>query len=144
MKKNQKRPQFAKRKRAFDETLAAYRNARDYTGGLGAISISDLGKPAKNLAKPSLTDFRCDVEQVLNKVLKTAQIKTDFLSAYIYFDSEDVIEMEMNAQNILGDMRHGLEQGLGALFIKKGIHPQYGKGGYFKSIRRPKNHGQTY
>lgn len=136
MKKNQKRPQFAKRKLAFDETLAAYRNAKDYTGGLGAITISDSGKPAKNLAKPSLTDFRCDVEQVFNKILKNPKLKVDFYTAYVAYDSEDAIDMEVHAQGIMGDMRHGLEQGVGAELIKRGIHPQRV---YFKTIRRPKH-----
>lgn len=135
--KKKKSPPYAKRKLAFDETLAAYRNAKDFTGGLGAISISDAGKPAKNLAKPSLTDFRCDVERVFNKILK--QNRSLFFTAYVYFDSEDSIEMEIHAQNLLGDLRHGLEQGMGAEFIKRGISPQYGKRGYFNSIRRPKH-----
>src|ERR1035438_8278446 len=131
MKKKSK-PQFAARKRAFDSVMDAYRQARDQNGGMGSITISDSGKGVSNPVRPSLTDFRCDVEKVLARCLKsyrakrdflTAYVyyKRDFLTAYVYYDSEDTIDLEMHAQQVIGDGRHGLEQGIGALFIKYGL-----------------------
>src|ERR1035438_1042863 len=119
MKKKSK-PQFAARKRAFDSVMDAYRQARDQNGGMGSITISDSGKGVSNPVRPSLTDFRCDVEKVLARCLKSYLAKRDFLTAYVYYDSEDTIDLEMHAQQVIGEGRHGLEQGIGALFIKYG------------------------
>jgi hypothetical protein len=135
--KSKKKVPYAKRKKAFDTVLEAYRSAKDLTGGLGAITISDTGKPAKNFVKPTLSDFRCDVVKVFTKILTQDNVLA-FYKAYIEFDSTDTIEMEMHADKLIGSGRHNLEQGMGAEFIKRGIYPTTGKGGYFKTIRQPR------
>jgi hypothetical protein len=137
MKSRKSKPQHAERKKAFDDVLESYRQAHD-TGGMGAIVIGDGGKGVSNPVRPSLTDFRCDCENIFGRCLKGPDAWKNFYLAYVVYDSEDVIDMEMHAQKILGDGRHGLEQGMGALFIKHGIYPLHGKGGYFHCIRQPR------
>jgi hypothetical protein len=134
--KSKKPPQFAARKKAFDRVLEAYRDAKD-TGGIGAAVLSG-GKGVSNPVKPSLTDFRCDVMKVVNKCLLNAVDRLRFRLAYIDFDSESPIDCEVFAERVMGSMRHGLEQGCGAEFIKRGIYPMHGKKGYFHTIRQPR------
>jgi hypothetical protein len=55
--------------------------------------------------------------------------------AYTLYDSEDDIECELHAQELLGNRRHSVEQRLGAEFIKRGIFPVQAKG-YFYCPRR--------
>ena len=138
MKPKKKPPQFAKRKKAFDEVMAAYRDAKDVTGGMGAVAITDAGGGTPNPAKPSLTDFRCDVERVIYKCVKAGGLMARFAAVYIMFDSENPIDTERLADQVIGSGRHNLEQGLGAEFLKRGIYPLNGKRGYFHSIRQPR------
>lgn len=137
-KSRKQKPQFANRKRAFDGVLAMYRQAQDVTGGMGAVNISEGGRGVSNPVRPSLTDFRCDVEKVINKCVKAQDAVVRFRAAYINYDSEDPIDIERYADKVIGEGRHGLEQGIGALFIKHGIYPLHGKGGYFTTIRQPR------
>ena len=137
MKSKKKPPQFAARKKAFDRVLEAYRDAKD-AGGIGAIAMGDRGKGVSNPARPSLTDFRCDVSKVVNKCVTNPIDRLRFQLAYIEFDSESSIECEMFAEKIIGSSRHGLEQGCGAEFIKRGIYPLHGNHGYFHTLRQPR------
>ena|ERR1035441_267145 len=138
MKPKKKPPQFSKRKRAFDAVLAAYRDAKDTNGGVGSIVLSAGGKGVTNPVRPSLTDFRCDCDKVFNHCLRTKIDRLRFTLAYLKFDSESSIEREMFADKVYGAGRHGLEQGIGARLLAKGVYPLYGKGGYFTSIRQPR------
>ena len=133
-----KKPQFAKRKDAFDKVMEAYRSAKDMNGGIGALLLGAGGKGVMNPVQPSLTDFRCDVDKVINKCCPRKVDKLRFRLAYIGFDSPDPIEMERYADKVMGGGRHNLEQGMGAEFVKRGIFPMYGRGGYFRSIRQPR------
>ena len=139
MKSKKQKPQFAKRKKAFDAVLEAYRSAGD-TGGIGAMVIGAGGKGVMNPIRPTLADFRADVDRVINKCISREQfeLRLRFKAAYILFDSVSSIDCEVFAEKIMGSMRHGLEQGIGALFISRGIYPMYGRGGYFTSIRQPR------
>lgn len=137
MKAKKKPPQFAARKKAFDAVLEAYRNAKD-TGSIGAVAIGEGGKGVSNPVRPSLTDFRCDVDRVLFKCIKDGGLMARFACAYIMYDSDDPIEMEVYAEKVVGSGRHGLEQGIGNEFIKRGIYPLHGKRGYFHTIRQPR------
>ena len=137
MKKKQK-PQFAKRKKAFDTVMQAYRDAKDVTGGMGAVTISDSGGGSPNPAKPNLADLRCDVERVIEKCVTSEAMRVRFRAAYLEFDSEKPLDMEVFAHHVIGSGRHNLEQGLGAEFIKRGIYPLNGKRGYFHCIRQPR------
>ena len=139
MKKNQpKKPQFAKRKHAFDSVMCTYRSARDNNGGIGAMMVSAGGKGVMNPVRPSLTDFRCDVDKVINKCCPKKIDKLRFRLAYIEYDSPNPIDTEKYADKIIGGGRHNLEQGMGAEFIRRGVFPMHGDGGYFKSIRQPR------
>jgi hypothetical protein len=138
MKSRKLKPQFAKRKRAFDTVMAMYRQAQDITGGMGAVNMSNEGKGTSYLVQPSLTDFRCDVERVINKCVTAQDAVVRFRASYINYDSEEQMDIERYADKVIGSGRHGLEQGIGALFIKQGIYPLYEKGGYFNTIRQPR------
>jgi|SRR5208282_1084899 len=135
-----KKPQFAKRKRAFDSVMECYRSAKDTNGGIGAMVIGAGGKGVMNPVRPTLTDLRCDVDTVVNKCIPREQVETRlrFRAAYILFDSVSSIDCEVFAEKIMGSMRHNLEQGMGAQFIARGIYPLYGKKGYFTTIRKPR------
>ena len=136
MKSRKLKPQFAARKKAFDSVMTAYRQAKDT--GLGTASIDGGGKGVSNPVRPSLTDFRCDVEKVINKCVTAQDMVVRFRACYINYDSESSIDNERYADKVIGSMRHGLEQGIGALFIKNGLFPLHGKGGYFHTIRQPR------
>lgn len=136
MKSRKLKPQFAARKKAFDAVIACYRQAQDT--GLGTASITGGGKGVSNPVRPSLTDFRCDCELIFNKCLKTEDAVYTFRVAYLEYDSEDAIEREVYADKVIGGGRHGLEQGIGALFIKNGLFPLHGSGGYFHCVRQPR------
>jgi len=131
-KPKKKSPPYAKRKLAFDDILQAYRDCQ--VAPLSAIQYGASLSGTRYAAKPTLTDFKCDVERVIKKCVKTGKI--NFLKAYVWFDSEDVIEREVHADRVIGEGRHNLEQGMGAEFIKRGLHPTKGKGGYFNVIRK--------
>jgi hypothetical protein len=136
MKSRKLKPQWAARKKAFDSVMVCYRQAQDT--GLGSASIDGGGKGVSNPVRPSLTDFRCDCENIFNKVVTAQDMVVRFRACYINYDSENPIDNEHYADKVIGSMRHGLEQGIGALFIKHGLYPLHGKGGYFTSIRQPR------
>jgi hypothetical protein len=136
MKSRKLKPQFAARKKAFDAVMSCYRQAQDT--GLGTASIDGGGKGVSNPVRPSLTDFRCDCENIFNRVVTAQDMVVRFRACYINYDSENPIDNERYADKVIGSMRHGLEQGIGALFIKHGLFPLHGKGGYFHTIRQPR------
>lgn len=136
MKSRKQKPQYRERKKAFDEVMDFYRSAHD--SGIGAASISGEGKGSSNPIKPSLTDFRVDVERVINRCVTAQDAVVRFRASYINYDSEYQIDIERYADKVIGAGRHGLEQGIGALFLKQGLYPLYGRGGYFNCIRQPR------
>ena len=136
MKPKKKPPQFGARKKAFDDVLDAYRKAKDT--GIGAVVIGDGGKSVRIPTRPSLTDFRCDVDKVIRKCVTNRVDFIRFRLAYVEFDSDNLIDMEIYADKVVGTGRHNLEQGLGAEFIKRGIYPMHGKRGYFHVVRQPR------
>jgi len=136
MKSRKQKPQFAARKKSFDAVMYAYRNAKDT--GLGIPSLDGGGKGVSNPVRPSLTDFRVDVERVINKVITAQDLVVRFRACYINFDSENPIDNERYADKVIGSGRHAIEQGCGNLFIKNGLWPLHGKGGYFHCIRQPR------
>lgn len=158
-----KKPQHSQNKRAFDETMKAFRSGKDL--GLGAVNIylqhpegcrCNLGldcscgigrrkgampsKASANPARPTTIDFQCDVMTAIKAKLKEGLL-AKFLQAYVLFDSEDTIDIEQHAQKVLGDRRHSVEQRLGAEFRRRQIFPVTGEHGYFHSLRRA--HGKV-
>lgn len=73
-------------------------------------------------AKPLPSEFRCDVERVVEALVAT-KYHLHFWAAYTWYDSDDALDREMFAQKMLGDRRHSWEQRLGAKFIEIGLHP---------------------
>ena len=96
------------------------------------------GKGVMNPVRPTLTDMRCDVDRVINKCCPRKIDRLRFRLAYVLYDSPDPIEMGRYADKVIGGGKNNLEQGMGAEFIKRGISPLYGNGGYFKTIRQPR------
>jgi len=134
--KRKLKPQFAARKKAFDSVMDAYRNANDR--GMGSASIDGNGKGVSNPVRPTLTDFRCDCESIIDKCVTEPGMVIRFRACYVDFDSDNPIDTERYADKVIGSMRHNLEQGVGSLFIKNGLYPLHGRSGYFTTIRQPR------
>jgi hypothetical protein len=132
LKMRKKAIPYAKRKAAFDDVMAAYRDSQ--FAPMSAIQYGDNAGGTRYAARPTLTDFKCDVERVIKKCVTDELF---FRTAYVLFTPEDVIEREVYADKIIGAGRHNLEQGMGAEFIRRHIYPTKGKGGYFNTVRRP-------
>jgi hypothetical protein len=130
--KKKKPPKFAANKRAFDSTMQSYRTANVVV--LSAMQYTDGDGPTSRYeAKPTPTDFRCDVDCVITKCVKHVKRLVRFTMTYIYYDSIDPIDMEIYADKMMGPTRHGLEQGMGAEFIKRNLYPS---SKYFKAVRQ--------
>ena len=129
--KKQKPVNFAERKKAFDLVLRSYRSAKDT--GVGASNWSEATATSKNPAKVSLTEFRAEVELVIESIITDYSSLLYFYTAYIKFDSEDELEREIFSEKMLGVKRITLEQKVGAELIKRKIFPLKA---YFNSIRR--------
>jgi hypothetical protein len=136
-KKKPKSPLYAKRKKAFDSVMDTYRGARGLAIGVGAVSLgTGGGRGTSNPARPSIADFRCDVDRVIIEVVADHMLH-QFYAAYTYYDAEDPIETDVFAQKILGrDACNVFAQRIGAVFLSHGISPMHGKGGYFTCERR--------
>src|SRR5271157_1847895 len=133
-----KKQNFSKNKRAFDSVLRRFRRLKT-VGGLSATNISGGSPTSPNPTKPSPLDFRSDVDLVVTKILAHSVIsRIKFGYAYLWFDSENVIEQEKFAERLLGSARHSVEQRMGAEFVRRGLFPVQNKG-YFYSLRRSRN-----
>ena len=110
------RERRAKNKKAFYQTIEVYALFKTKS-----LSVKDLfsNSTTPNPAKPSPTDFICDVENQIKIVMKTKKELTDFMETYI---------MGMGRE---GTTR--IEQRIGQLFISREIWPI---ARYFKTIRR--------
>ena len=119
---------FRKRKRAFDVVMQAY---RDSIGSeLSATQYTDRGAPSEPGPKTTPVDFRVDVDRVIKKCVQNLGA---FRAVYITCDTDDEIEIGKRAQRIIGGGMHHLEQGMGALFIVRELHPP---AKYFKAVRQ--------
>jgi hypothetical protein len=131
MTKKKQRPQQRERKLAFDRVMQSYRGAKDT--GVGASNWSDSVATSKNPARPNLTEFRADVEQVIESIITDYESLLYFYTTYIKFDDEDELNREIFAEKMLGVKRIAWEQKVGSEFLKRSIFPLKG---YFNSIRR--------
>jgi hypothetical protein len=131
--KKNKAPEFALRKRAFDAVMAHYRSLG--TVRLSAMSYGNGCAGSFYAARPKSIDYKIDCDRVFIKCLKFRSEQERFAKAYIFYDSDDPIDREIFAQSILGDKRHTLEQGIGALFLKRELYPAVK---YFRAIRGKK------
>ncbi len=112
--------------------MELYRETQNVASGVGAVTLKEGGRGSPNPApRPSLTDFRCDVDGAI-KMIVADHMLVQFYLAYTYWDTEDPIEMEVYAQHILGSEACNMfAQCVGAEFLRRGLFPTYGKGGYF-------------
>jgi hypothetical protein len=111
--------------------MASYRNANSVV--LSAVQYNDSDGAPRYEGKPTPTDFRCDVDRVITKCIKNLKRQVRFAMTYIHYDSVDPIDMEVYADKVMGATRHGLEQGMGAEFIKRKLYPV---SSYFKAVRQ--------
>ena len=131
--KRNKAPEFALRKRAFDAVMGHYRSLS--TVRLSAMSYGGGCAGSFYAARPKAIDYKIDCDRIFTKCLKSRSEQERFAEAYIFYDSDDSIDREIFAQSILGDKRHTLEQGIGALFLKRELYPAVK---YFRAIRGKK------
>lgn len=124
MRPKKKVPNYAKQKAAFDQVLETYRSSRSQLSGLGCVNPAKQGGGGGTIdkAKPSLSDFRCDVERIVKTLVASKYLQL-FWATYKTYDSENDLEREKFAQRMLGDRRHSWEQRLGAKFIELGLYP---------------------
>jgi hypothetical protein len=132
-KRKDKAPEFARRKRAFDSVMAHYRSLN--TIRLGAMNYGGGDAGSIYAARPKPIDYKIDCDRVFTHCLKSRSEQERFAKAYVFYDSEVPIDREIRAQSILGDQRHSLEQGVGALFVKRELYPA---SKYFLVIRGKK------
>jgi hypothetical protein len=124
---------FAEAKHAFDETMSAYRSAKD-TGIGAAVWTNGGGTVTKNPARPNLTDLRADIELIVESIVPEEDLLW-FWSVYSIYDSTDEIERGVFSEKMLGQNKsRRWEQLCGAAFIKYGVYPV---AKYLLSIRKP-------
>ena len=120
MNRKKRVPNFAKQKRAFDQVMEAYRTTTAPFLGCRNLKLPALA--VRDLAKPTPSEFRCDVQLVIASVV-AARYHPWFYAVYSWYENPDALAREMFAQRMLGDRRHSWEQRLGARFIKIGLYP---------------------
>lgn len=85
----------------------------------------DEGKATRNAAMPSILDFFCDVDRVVEDVLTQASDRQRFIDTYITQIAIDALTQKQ---------RSDIEQAMGKLFLSRRISPVTR---YFKVIRQP-------
>jgi len=129
LKQNEKSPRkttaYSRNKKAFDAVILRTRRMdRPTLGSNGVMKMgTGGGGSAKNTAAPNPVEFRCDVMLAIKAAMPKGVSMTNFLLAYLCFDSDDAIERDVHAQKVLGGRIHSVEQRIGAEFIRRGIWP---------------------
>lgn len=120
-------------KKAFDAVMNAYLSMRTRRT-VGAVDYSSGVGGSANEAKPTPSDFCCDVESAIQAGVKTDKMFGLFIVHYIYgYD-----KLSLKQQSFV-------EQLVGQKFRRRAIWPLTGRNGYFTSIRKPrKNDLQSY
>lgn len=93
------------------------------------------GRATPNVARPTMADLRCDVDLIIKTVVPK-EWQLPFWQAYVYYDADDPIDIEVHADKVykkFGANRHQIEQRLGQVFIRKGLFPTKR---YFTVIRQ--------
>lgn len=111
----------AKNKRAFEDVLEAYESMK-YRSSISAMDDSKETRTAVNPAKPSNSDFVCDVENTILSIVKTKELLTKIINAYI-----------MGSEELSKSRSNSYEQRIGHLFIIRSIWPI---NRYFIAVRR--------
>lgn len=127
--KPKKTTAFQKNKKAFDVVMLHLRRMdRPFLGPLGAMNFEKAGgSPCpKNPIAPNGVEFRADVMLAIRAAMPKGVRLSNFLLAYLLYDSDDEIERNVFAQKVLGGRVHSVEQRIGAEFVRRGIWPQAG------------------
>lgn len=121
MHRKKKRQNPGKNKRAFDRVMATFRRLEQ--ANIGCVRIGgEPGAQYKIKTKPSAVEFRADVQKVVHSVVKDAEKRVWFWSAYS-FDSPDPMDIEIFTYAMLGDRKHSWEQRCGKSFVEAGLFP---------------------
>lgn len=125
--------EFQANKRAFDDVMGDptaipepidghYNTLRSRSSIKVAKNNFGEGQATANPARPNVIDFACDVENVINSVIKDKNVLQSFTNTYIFGS------VELNQKE-----RTVLEQQIGKVFRNRGISPV---SRYFTTIRR--------
>jgi hypothetical protein len=134
MQQKKKPKNYARNKRSFDKVFELYR-ALSVTTALSARDMSSARGAARDPAKPTALDFRCDVDNVV-KLIVPKKWLIKFYATYTVSASDSVIEQGVFEHKMLGGLRHSFEQRIGEMLFRKNIGSDY-----FHTIR--KSHEET-
>jgi hypothetical protein len=107
--------------RAFNETIEAYEQ-RKFRSILSAQDAANDNHGTSNPARPSASDYICDVEATVTAVIRDDNMIRKFVAAFI-----------MGQDTLSKSRKNYYEQRLGLTFIRKGIWPI---GAYFDTVRK--------
>lgn len=125
--------EFQYNKRAFDDVMGDptaipepidghYNTLRSRSSIKVAKNNFGEGQATANPARPNVIDFACDVENVINSVIKDEKVLQLFLDTYIFGE----VNLDQKERTVL-------EQQIGKVFRNRGISPV---SRYFTTIRR--------
>ena len=90
MQKKKQKNNYGKAKRAFDRVMATFRRLEQ--ANIGCVRIGgEPGAQYKIKTKPSAVEFRADVQKVVHSVVKDAEKRVWFWSAYSFEDRKSVV-----------------------------------------------------
>jgi hypothetical protein len=113
---------------AKEPVLGHYQETKKSSSTLVAAKLNfDQGVGTNNPARPSITDFFCDVERVASIALTDEAAISKFTDTYIN---------ESTTTAYTTEERHKLEQFIGRLLIAYGISPV---SRYFRTVRKSIN-----
>ena len=113
--------------KAFAAVIDTYLTMRTRRS-VGAMNYGDGVGGTSNDAKPTSSDFCCDVENAIKAAVKSEEMYKKFLIHYVY--GYDILELKQQGF---------VEQLVGQKLRRRDIWPLVGKNGYFTSIRKPRN-----
>jgi hypothetical protein len=110
---------------AYPEPVDGNYNRLRRRSSMNVQRISDESAGTKNAAKPSVSDFFCDCERVIDESLPDLEEQKKFVYTYI---------TEEASQALTADERMKLEQAIGAKLRARKISPA---SKYFTVVRQP-------
>lgn len=113
----------ARNQKAFNEVLEEYESMK-YCSSINAIDTSNECRATSNPAKPTRSDFVCDVENAILSVVKKRELLEKIINTYI-----------MGNEELTKSRKHNLEQRIGMIFTARKIWPVYQ---YFSTKRKGK------
>jgi hypothetical protein len=111
----------AKFYKAFEDVMKHYETMK-WSSAISIIDTSDGAKSTGNPAQPTKTDFICDVDMQITKVIKNPKLLNDFFETFIMGD--ELLSLGQKSE---------LEYKIGELFLRNGIWPV---AKYFTTMRK--------